>query len=167
MSNLRSILEQGKAAERHRRRILERAGQEPNATGNFHQIIRMLDEGEFTAEGIAAARLALSRAESRCESAVRAKNAEELLPNWGCYDCPGADAAKVALNQAGRELVKSIWKEQGVGDAIRLIRTIQREHASAGADDTEGREALWELIRKACTGTVYNPDGLWARYYSS
>ena len=135
--------------------------------GNLHQIIRMLDEGEFTADGIAAARLALLRAESRCETAVRAKDAEELLPNWGCYDCPGAPAAVAALNQAGCELVSRIWEERGVAEALRRVRAIQQEHANAGADDTEGREALWELVRKACTGTVYNPDGLWARYYSS
>ena len=50
---------------------------------------------------------------------------------------------------------------------MRRVRATQREHAGAGADDTEGREALWELVKKACAGTVYNPDGLWARYYSS
>lgn len=164
---LKSMLEQERVADCRRRRILGQGGREHDTTGNLHQIIRMLGEGKFTAEGLASVRLALSRAESKCEPIGQVRNSEELLPDWGCYDTPAAPAAVVALNQAGCELVERIWEERGVAEALRRVRATQREHAGAGADDTEGREALWELVKKACAGTVYNPDGLWARYYSS
>lgn len=138
--------------------------------GNSYQIIKVLDEEEFAPAQFAAIRIALSRAEERCEAAELDRMAnhspEELLPDWGCYDHPDEPSAVAALNKAGVALVRAIREEKDVEEPMRQVRIIQEEWARAGADDTEGREALWQLVRNACAGTVYDPERLWDRHYS-
>ena len=37
----------------------------------------------------------------------------------------------------------------------------QSKYSKHGAEDTEGRESLWELVQSAVCGTDYNPDDIW------
>jgi len=91
---------------------------------------------------------------------------EDLLPNWGCYGGTPDDVID-QLDHHRIELIKAIRKEDGnkIRTAMRILRETQYLHSNHGADDTEGREAIWDLVKDACVGTTFDPDKFWDKYY--
>lgn len=152
---------------------------ESEADVTENQIIKALESGNFSSKE-------LHRIDSTLHRAIRNAHAEEdrqtacapaseLVPDWSLYDPEDGDAegarkyesAIRELNAAGRFLITSIRE----GETERILRGfeqisyLQKKHASLGADDTEGREALWVLVQNACKGKEYDPDAIWKRYY--
>lgn len=92
------------------------------------------------------------------------------LPDWSCYrNHPDYNKATVELNMRGLELVMAIRDLKGSVNGIRhymkQLVECQEKWTKVGADDTEGREALWSLVNRACEDTAYDPEKLFKLCY--
>ncbi len=91
---------------------------------------------------------------------------QSVVGDWGCFSKTPGDVL-IPLNTAGAHLVLAIRDSDvgGVQKAMWNIRAYQKCSSRYGADDTEGCEILWELLRVACAGSIFNAEALWDAYY--
>lgn len=77
-----------------------------------------------------------------CQRAISSLTADD----WELFDKPGRDEAAKALNAA---LETAINADGATVDTVwTAMEPIQRDHASLGADDTEGRAMIQDVIDK-------------------
>ena len=96
---------------------------------------------------------------------MKEKAPEELLANWSCYEGT-PDTVIERLNVLGCALIAAIRREgPDIQYAMDCLQAAQRRFAMYGAEDTEGREAIWELVQAACVGTLFDPKELWEECY--
>jgi len=111
---------------------------------------------------------------------------QEMMPgNWGMYGVYEADfvshkilddvafakakedhkEAKAALDKVGCRVVRAIRREDmnQIKLAVAAVRILQKTHREFGACDTEGRHALQDVLERACNGTAFDFEGLWAQ----
>jgi hypothetical protein len=91
------------------------------------------------------------------------KDPQELMPgDWGMYttsmDC---SEPKADLDALGCKLVEAVRQgAEGIAKAVADIKECQVKHRKFGANDTEGRYALQDLMDSACEGTFISPEKL-------
>ncbi len=127
-----------------------------------------LDELRRIENALRDARRKAEQAESgRQSKATPADLVAESAGDWGCYEHDDTPRAVAALNKLGEKLVEAIRSEKysAIRKAVQAIRDEQRLWSRTGADDTEGREAIWAVVQAACAGTDLDADTVWDASY--
>jgi hypothetical protein len=150
---------------------------EGEAIMNAKQIAQAIESGGFDRDDVRTIGRALERAARDAEarelswiaSAASAEIVERYAGDWGCYHVDDAPKAVRALNARGVRLVKAVRSGDAtaVKAAIRAVRRSQEKWSHTGSDDTEGREALWRLLRNACRGSELNASAIWESSYGA
>jgi len=96
---------------------------------------------------------------------------KETTFEWGLYGGGDYDHLRKQalddLNAAGCRVVLAIRKGNIaiVKQTFESVKAAQRKWSKAGADDTEGREALWALVEAVAFGSDLDADTIWETCY--
>jgi len=142
---------------------------------NASQIASAIESGGFDPGDLRVIRRAVERAERTAEarelSRIASDPAIEVVKryagDWGCYEHKDTGRAVAAMNASGVALVEAVRAgiAADVKKAIRAIRGKQERWSRTGSADTEGREALWSLLRNACRGSELDANAIWDSSY--
>lgn len=94
----------------------------------------------------------------------------DYLPDWGMYTSTmECSKPQRELDKVGLVLIQTLLRKRStltqIRTALQACRKVQEHFRSYGADDTEGREALWYLMKKCCETTGRNHDSIWDKTY--
>ncbi len=113
---------------------------------------------------------ALDRATRAADMAMAQSPDEACLPGgqWQCYDDKETPTACRELDAAALPVIRAIRSGESfkmIKQLLQKVTATQSQWCHCGAADTEGREAIFTMIDRACKGTDFDPEEVWKRCY--